>query len=121
MAPDKRKRSRVDASFEVVVSCGGLEKYCVRVRNLSLKGMLCDTDLRISGLTECTVSIALSEAISFTIDARMVRNDSRGLALDFVGMDENAFFHLRNIVRYHAPDPDAIDRELSIPAFDAKL
>ena len=43
-----------------------------------------------------------------------------GLALDFEGMDENAFFHLRNLVRFHSLDPDAIDKELSIPAFNAK-
>ena len=114
---NNRKRSRVDAGFEAVVSCGGLEKYSVRVRNVSLKGMLCEPDQRINCLKDCSVTITLSPSISFVIEARMIRNDERGLALDFESMDEKAFFHLRNIVRYHSLDPDAIDKELSIPAF----
>jgi len=117
---NKRKRSRVDADFEAVLSCGGIEKYAVKVQNLSLKGMLCDPDKRIGCLKNCNITIALSNSINFTIEARMIRNDEKGLALDFEGMDEKAFFHLRNLVRYHSLDPDAIDKELSVPAFKPK-
>ena len=117
MASEKRKRSRVDVGFEAVLSCGGLEKYTVRVNNLSLKGMLCEPDARICCLKECAVTIVLTKQINFRIQARMVRNDEKGLALDFEAMDEQAFFHLRNLVRYHSQDPDAIDRELTVPAF----
>ncbi|WP_243362966.1 PilZ domain-containing protein [Fundidesulfovibrio terrae] len=117
MTLNKRKRSRVDTGFDAVVSCGGIEKHNVKVRNLSLKGMLCEPDHRIECIKDCSVTIVLSRSISFTIEARMIRNDEKGLALDFESMDEKAFFHLRNIVRYHSLDPDAIDKELSLPAF----
>jgi len=33
-------------------------------------------------------------------------------------MDEQSFLHLRNLVRYNAPDADQIDAELKHPAFD---
>jgi hypothetical protein len=33
-------------------------------------------------------------------------------------MDESAFFHLRNMVRYSSQDADRIDDELQVPAFD---
>lgn len=117
MAPDKRKRSRVDTGVDAVLSCGGVEKYPIKVRNISLKGMLCEPEPRVCCLKDCVVTIRLSDSLSFRIEARMVRNDEVGLALDFQGMDEQAFFHLRNLVRYHSQDPDAIDREIAIPAF----
>lgn len=120
MAPNKRKRSRVNTEIDAMLSCGGITKYAVKVKNLSLKGMLCEYEPQICCLKQCSVTIALSSAVSFRIEARMIRNDERGLALDFEGMDENAFFHLRNLVRFHSLDPDAIDKELSIPAFNAK-
>jgi hypothetical protein len=120
MAPDKRKRSRVHAGLDAVLSCGGLEKFPVRVKNLSLKGMLCDQDSRIGDLKECVVTFELSEAIVFRIESRMIRNDDKGLALDFESMDEKAFFHLRNLVRYNSEDPDTIDQELAVPAFSPK-
>ncbi|MBI4807006.1 MAG: PilZ domain-containing protein [Desulfovibrio sp.] len=114
---DKRKRSRVDAGFEAVLSCGAIEKHPVKVKNVSLKGMLCEHAPEIARRKGCTVTITLSDTVSFSIEVRMVRNDAKGLALDFVGMDETAFFHLRNLVRYHSQDPDSIDKELSVPAF----
>lgn len=120
MVSNKRKRSRVDAGFEAVLSCGGLEKHPVKVKNISLKGMLCEHSPGITCRKLCMVTITLSEAVVFSIEVRLVRNDAKGLALDFVGMDETAFFHLRNLVRYHSQDPDSIDKELSVPAFDAR-
>ena len=49
-----------------------------------------------------------------------MRSVEAGTAIDFESMDENAFFHLRNIVRYSADDADRIDQELEIPAFGKK-
>ena len=115
--PDKRKRTRVQTAIEASVGCSGQEKYQVRVRNISLKGVLCDHEPRLSGEGDCVFVIHLSDALQVAIEARVIRNDEQGMALDFVGMDEAAFFHLRNLVRYHAEDPDAIDSELATPAF----
>lgn len=117
MVQDKRRRSRVPSSVEAVLSCGGLDRFPVKVRNLSLKGMLCDPEPRVCCLKDCVVIFKLTDSLTFRVEARMVRNDGNGLALDFEGMDEQAFFHLRNLVRYHSLDPDAIDKELATPAF----
>ena len=115
--PDKRKRTRVNTGIEATVGCGSPDRYQVRVRNISLKGVLCDREPRLGAVGECEFVIHLSDALLIRINASMVRNDEGGMALDFVSMDETAFFHLRNLVRYHAPDPDAIDREMAAPAF----
>jgi len=119
MASDNRKRSRVPLELEAVLSCG-TEKTIARVVNLSLKGALCEAQPGFAGQGECLVIFRLGDGSSFRIEARLVRHDERGIALDFTGMDEEAFLHLRNLVRYHAQDPDEIDRELARPAFDPR-
>lgn len=116
MNQDKRIRSRVDATVDAVIVSGGKSAALV-TRNVSLKGMLCDHAPGFGHSGACVVRIALSAAIGFEIEARIIRNDPSGLALDFTGMDEEAFGHLRQLVRLHASDADAIDREMSTPAF----
>ena len=118
MADDKRTRSRVTAAFDAVVSLPDeAAQYTVRTRNLSLKGMLCDGETCLVGKRGCLVTFTLNNALSFQIEADIVRCDAQEMAIDFVGMDETAFMHLRNLVRFQADDPDAIDRELAVPAF----
>jgi len=118
MPDDKRTRSRVDAALDAVITLsGGNERYAVRTRNVSLKGMLCDAALCLEGQRECVVTFRLNDVVSFSIEAHIVRCDTQGMAVDFDGMDETAFLHLRSLVRFHAEDPDAIDRELAVPAF----
>jgi len=118
MSDNKRIRSRVDATFEAVVTLpGSAERYPVQTRNVSLKGMFCEAAPSLAGQRECEITFTLNNGVSFNIESRIVRCDSQGMAVDFVGMDETAFLHLRNLVRFHADDPDAIDRELAVPAF----
>lgn len=116
MNRDKRIRSRVDATIDAVIVSGG-RTAALATRNVSLKGMLCDHAPGLGTLGPCVVRISLSPTVGFEIEARIIRNDPSGLALDFTGMDEEAFGHLRQLVRLHASDADAIDREMVVPAF----
>ncbi|GAB6035519.1 hypothetical protein JCM15519_00780 [Fundidesulfovibrio butyratiphilus] len=116
MNKDKRIRSRVDATIDAVIVSGG-RTASLETRNVSLKGMLCDHAPGLGGSGACVVRITLSPTVGFEIEARIIRNDPSGLALDFTGMDEEAFGHLRRLVRLHASDADAIDREMAVPAF----
>ncbi|WP_243366643.1 PilZ domain-containing protein [Fundidesulfovibrio soli] len=115
--PDNRKRTRVQTAIEASAGCGGRERHRVQVRNISLKGVLCEQEPSLSAAGDCVFVLHLTDTLQVAIEARVIRNDEGGMALDFVGMDEEAFFHLRNLVRYHSDDPDAIDKELGTPAF----
>jgi hypothetical protein len=94
------------------------EKIPVSTQNLSLKGALFCPEPRLAGGRECTVVFTLAKDIKVRLKADIVRSDAEGVAIDFESMDESAFFHLRNMVRYSAPDADKIDKELQVPAFD---
>ncbi len=117
MPDDMRSRTRVRTALEATVSSGTAHTYTLAVRNISLKGMLCDPAPDLGAPRACAVLLRLAPDAALHIGARVVRNDASGLALDFEEMDEESFFHLRNIVRYHAGDADAIDQELAHPAF----
>ncbi len=56
----------------------------------------------------------LSKDVNVRLRGRIVRSSDEGVAVDFESMDESAFFHLRNMVRYSSQDADRIDRELQV-------
>lgn len=116
MGEDKRRRSRVNAQFDAYVYIDG-EKIPVSTQNISMKGALFDPEPRLAEGRECTVLFVLSKDVTVRLKGQIVRSSDEGMAIDFESMDENAFFHLRNMVRYSAADADKIDKELQVPAF----
>lgn len=119
MDENKRRRSRVEAQFDAYVLLGD-DKIPVQTLNISMKGVLCSFDPRLTPGAECVLLFVLTKEIRFRIASRIVRSVESGTAIDFVSMDEAAFFHLRNIVRYSADDADSIDKEFGTPAFEKK-
>jgi len=113
---DHRSRSRVPVRFEATVSWQGLTVPVVS-RNISLRGMLCEAPLGLGMRAgdACTVRLTLAADVVLGIAARAVRAAGGTLALAFEEMDPATFAHLRNLVRYAASDPDAIDAELAGP------
>ncbi|MHC1710544.1 MAG: PilZ domain-containing protein [Solidesulfovibrio sp.] len=116
MGEEKRRRSRVCAQFEAYVYIDG-EKIPVSTQNISMKGALFCPEPRLAVGRECSVVFNLSKDINVRLKGSIVRSDAEGMAIDFESMDEGAFFHLRNMVRYSSSDADKIDRELQVPAF----
>ncbi len=118
MKDDHRRRSRVNAEFQVEV-CYDRLKFPVKTKNISLKGMLLSFTDRLESDQYCILNFSLTSDIQFKIKAKVVRSEEDfGTAVDFVSMNESAFFHLRNIVRYSSDDADVIDEELVTPAYE---
>jgi hypothetical protein len=117
MGEEKRRRSRVCAQFDAYVYIDG-EKIPVSTQNISMKGALFCPEPRLAQGRECTLVFNLAKDIKVRLKGAVVRSDEEGMAIDFESMDESAFFHLRNMVRYSAQDADRIDQELQVPAFD---
>lgn len=118
MDQNKRRRTRVQAGFTVMLHKGDTASVA-ESHNLSLKGLLCDPVEGFQVGDECEVSITLSEEAVIMVNAKVVRADKGGLAVDFTSMDEMSFTHLRRLIQFNAPDADSIDDELTSPAFDA--
>ncbi|WP_320172255.1 PilZ domain-containing protein [Maridesulfovibrio sp.] len=118
MVQNKRRRTRVTAGFTVMLHKDGVDSDA-ETRNLSLTGLLCEPVEGFEVDDACEVSITLSEEVFIKVSARIVRADESGLAVNFNSMDENSFTHLRRLIQFNAPDADAIDSELTSPAFDS--
>jgi hypothetical protein len=116
MERDRRKRTRIPIRFEVRVIVDG-QDYSAQTKNLSLKGILLITEQLFNPEQLCQVILTLSSEIVITIAGKIIRSDSEATAIDFVGMDEDSFFHLRRIVEYNAADVEQVDAELSQDAF----
>ncbi|MBU1040200.1 MAG: PilZ domain-containing protein [Proteobacteria bacterium] len=113
-----RRRSRVTTHIIANFLRQGSVLHPLVTQNISLKGMLAGPQAEIRTGELGVVRIDLSPEASIEIECQVIRSDAHGVAIDFKPMDEESFFHLRNLVRYNAPDADQIDAELKIPAFE---
>ncbi len=111
---DRRKGIRVEFKTVVAVTLSGMEtRYKGSSRDLSLRGVFVKTDgaaLPEKG-TPCQVGIrleGLEEELLLRMEGHVVRVDSDGYAVYFDSVDLDTYTHLKNIVRYNAPDSDRI-------------
>jgi hypothetical protein len=115
MDENKRRRSRVEAQFDAFVLLGD-EKIPVHTQNISMKGCFART-IPVEGRGGMRASVCPDQGDPFP-DRRSRRAQSGiGYGHRLSEHGRNAFFHLRNIVRYSSEDADRIDRELETPAF----
>ncbi len=121
MTHDRRKRTRVKFLFEAMVMVDDREVR-VRSRNLSLKGMLCNSHAIFQADQPCRVTLNLTpksegEPIQAIIHGRIIRTNPVETAIDFSVMDTESFLHLKRIVELNTAVPEKIARELLTTAF----
>lgn len=123
MSGNQRRRTRVNAQFNMQVCIGEADDCCktkidLKTRNMSLKGVLSTSDSRLLDGKPCLLVISLSGEAAIKVQATIVRHDEQQAAFDFVRMDAASFYHLRNVIKSISGDPDGVDQEiLTIPAF----
>lgn len=120
MSNEKRKRLRVEVNFPVVVHQGSVRVISMST-DISLKGLLSNFRPELKTGEPCRISLKLSSGITIDIDCMVAASSPRGTAFDFVKMDEQSFYHLHNMIKLHAGNPDKVDGELLEPAFDESL
>ncbi len=118
MDANRRRRSRVDMHLAASFTPTGGLSVSLLLCNISLKGLLAVPEAAVITGAQGRVRIELSADAVIDIACSIIRSDGSGVAIDFSTMDEQSFLHLRNLVRYNAPDADLIDAELGRPAFD---
>lgn len=117
MDANRRRRSRVPTHISASFVQAGRKAVSLVTSNISLKGLLAEPEPQVQTGATGLVRIALAQDARIEIECRVIRSDAGGVAIDFLPMDGESFFHLRNLVRYNAPDADAIDSEVHTPAF----
>jgi len=121
--PDKRRRTRIDLRLEAKVY-NGEDVIGSWTKNLSLKGVLLEYRDELASLELGKVyklNLLHAGCLEMNVLARLVdRQEQRGVAFDFVRLDELSFRHLFNLIRMNSDDPDLIEEELLNPAFDVR-
>lgn len=114
---DKRRRLRVRAQFQAEVV---LEKKTVKTctSDISLKGCRCGRIPHLTPGDRCEVIIHFGPEAFCKADAIVTRADDSGTALDFMEIEEDGFPHLHRAVQLLSGNADAVDHELTHPAFE---
>ena len=115
MSPEKRRFSRIpfQVSAEITVD---REVYPVaKINNLSIGGGSFPLAKDLPPGSPCQVKIILngtSSKLSIRVAGRLLRSSSGAAAIQFTSIDPDSLYHLQNIIRFNASDPDAIEREI---------
>lgn len=109
---ERRQRLRVDFDTEVTVRTDGVATtYSGSTRDLSLRSVFINTDKILEPEISCQVEIRLTgldnDLILF-MEGHVVRTTKDGYAIFFDAVDLDSYTHLKNIVKYNAPESDSI-------------
>jgi hypothetical protein len=119
MVKNNRKRTRVSVHFEIaVLPEGATIPINAQIVNISLTGILCTSHPLFQKDTPCKVILSLSDEAQIAMDSKILRVGTQETAISFSSMDEESFSLLKKVVQYNTTDPDIIDKELRIDAFD---
>jgi hypothetical protein len=121
MVADTEQRKYIRVPFKTIACLWSLKQdakeiRCDQTRDISLKGIYCYSDIKLSAGTPCEVELYLTDTSSklvLFLKGRVVRTDEEGMGIKFEEMDLDSFFLLKNILNYNTGDPEQIDRELT--------
>lgn len=113
MPDERRRRSRVNTQFDAMYHGRTGRTVSLVTENVSLKGLLAEPTPHIGSGELGQVVLTLASDVRIETECRVIRSDGRGVAIEFTEMEPRSFLHLRNLVRYNAPDADIIDEEIA--------
>ncbi len=114
MTSDKRRFSRIFFNVQASLLMDGVVYSVNRMVNLSVGGCLLEIEGEFALGSKGTFSIPLPGVDpGVEVTGEVVRVDEGEVGLRFTAIDPESLFHLHNIIRYNAADPDAIEDEIS--------
>ncbi len=113
MGDEKRRFSRIFFEARAKLMVGGRDYIIERIVNLSVGGCLLEISENIPLGSVCTCTIFLSGLESgMTVQGEIVRVGTGEVSLNFTSIELEDLFHLHNIIRYNAADPEMIEEEI---------
>ncbi len=107
---DRRKHTRVGFTTDIHIlldTDGKQINLKGNSKDLSLKGLFVNTQIKVPAQTKCFVKVYLSGGMSdieLLINATIVREKDNGMGIEFDSMDVETYSHLKNIVYYNSID-----------------
>lgn len=115
MIQEKRRFSRITFQMAAELHVDGAAYAFDSISNLSVGGCLFELAEPVTVGAGCQVLIVLNPAdrrMNVKTAGRIVRADKGTVSIQFTAIAPESLHHLQNIIRYNAPDPDAIEDEI---------
>lgn len=115
MTDEKRRFTRTPFKVRAEIKTSDALYRVAEISNLSIGGCLLPITADLEPGTVCQMNIILAgtDDVRIRIKGKVVRSPPETIALQFNRIDMDSLFHLRNIIRYNAPDADAVDMEIT--------
>jgi len=118
MSDEKRKFTRINADYPVILTTETGDVLHGRVVNISLKGILIylSTHRPLSGLLQFSIGLEeeAPEDLCITGEAEVVRQDDKGeWGLHLLRTDVESLTHLRRLVELNLGDSDQARSEIA--------
>lgn len=113
---EKRRFTRIGFNMAAELTVDDQSFLFSRVGNLSVGGCLLETPERLAVGTSCRFWLPLEPTapeLGVEVFGEIARCDGDTVSVRFTRIDPQSLFHLQNIIRYNAPDPDRIEDEIS--------
>ena len=115
MVDEKRRFSRIFFNVSAKLTVVGRDYRIERIANLSVGGCLLEISEKLPLGSACSCTIFLSGIESgMTVHGEIVRVGNGEISVKFTSIEPENLFHLQNIIRYNAADPDAIEEEIRL-------
>ena len=115
MSTEKRRFSRIPFKVKAEITVDNVVYPASEIKNLSIGGGFFPIDADLVSGADCHVKIILNGAsseLSINVSGQILRSSSGSMAIQFTSIDPDSLFHLQNIIRYNASDPDLIEKEI---------
>lgn len=114
---EKRKFSRIALNIPATLTIGETIHSLQSINNLSVGGCSLDMALNVSPGTACRLWIPLDSTnpgLGIDVKGEILRCTGETMGIRFDSITPESLFHLHNLIRYNAPDPDQIEQEISL-------
>lgn len=112
---ENRRFSRIPLKMPAKLSIGEDIYSLPTIDNLSVGGCSLELDLATPPDTPCRLWIPLdatTPGLGVDVNGVVLRTNAGSVSIRFDAITPESLFHLHNLVRYNAPDPDRIDEEI---------
>lgn len=117
MAGEQRRFSRIMFNVRASLETMGQVFEFDRITNLSVGGCMVETTMALPESLpgqEAVFKIFTDRtAPTVQVSGEIVRINDKEIGLKFTAIDPDDLYHLQNIIRYNAEDPDQIEKELN--------
>ena len=115
MPKEMRRFTRIPFRVSAEIMAKDFSCRAEEILNLSVGGCLLPVKADLEPGTECRVRIIMdgtASGLRIKVKGAIMRSEAGVVAVKFTEIDPESLFHLQNIIRYNAPDYEAVEKEI---------